>query len=436
MSENDLNDDLGERSPHLAEEEPRGLYQAVIEETPLVIYAKDASGRFLLSNRKHASLLGMAKEQVIGKTDGDLFPDDSAAIDDTTQQVLRSGTPLFSEFPLPIDGEERIYHETIFRLHQPSGEVLGVGGIATDITERRRLEFEVRQQKALLEEAKRSVEERARQLAASLEELRATRDAMIAQEKMAALGSLVAGVAHEINTPLGVASMATDLLKEGLAAQATQATTSEPALAELSEAAELLSRNLNRASELVQSFKKVAVDQASSELRATHLQELCEDLHLTLRPLLQKHRVDFRLDVAPELTAVLQPGDLVQILTNLTHNACSHAFDEAQSDRYVHLSIRPQGDALQLVFHDNGRGMDASTREQALEPFFTTARANGNSGLGLAIVHNIIHLRFGGTIELTTAQPQGCRIVIELQAGSKAFKNILDSPAAATGATQ
>lgn len=401
------------------------LYQAVIEETPLVIYAKDESARFLLSNRKHASLIGLPKERILGKTDAELFPEDSSAIDDTTKHVLDTGDPIFSEFPLPIGGEERIYHETIFRLHHDCGEVLGVGGIAVDITERRRLEAEVRQKQALLEAANRATQERALQLAASLEELKATRDALIAQEKMAALGSLVAGVAHEINTPLGVASMATDLLNESLNTLESNSKDSPETVQDLREATQLLRRNLSRASELVQSFKKVAVDQSSGEVRRTNLKDLCDDLHLTLRPLLQTHRVELSLNVAADLEALLQPGDLVQILTNLTDNACNHAFPAEQTERNIRLGIRTEGAALRLRFEDNGSGMSEPVSKQALEPFFTTARSKGNSGLGLAIVNNLVKLRFGGHIDLGRAEPNGCRIEILLQPGSFAFEKIV-----------
>jgi signal transduction histidine kinase len=277
-------------------------------------------------------------------------------------------------------------------------------------------------------EANQSLEARAAQLASSLARLEQTQEQLVQREKMAALGGLVAGVAHEINTPLGVAVTAvthTGDRVRALEAAMTGGTLTRGAMRahveELHEAVALALGNLERAARLVESFKKVAVDQASETPRSCVLEELVEDVAASLRPLTRRAHVDVALRL-PERTRVhADAGALVQVLTNLIQNTCVHAFDGSRTERRLDLSVVVAPDAATLAVADNGLGMAPDVAARVFEPFYTTRRAAGGSGLGMHITHTLVTRRFLGTIDLQTQPGSGTRWVLRLPFGTDAL---------------
>ncbi|HWS26509.1 MAG TPA: two-component regulator propeller domain-containing protein [Xanthomonadales bacterium] len=254
----------------------------------------------------------------------------------------------------------------------------------------------------------------------ALTELKGAQRQLVAAEKMASLGQLVAGVAHEINTPVGVAITAASHLQElaadGSAKLAENKLTRGDLLRwkqEVEDAARLILTSLMRAGTLIASFKQVSVDQSSGQRRRFRLSEFLGEVNTTLLPTLRRspHPLQVNCDADIELDSY--PGALFQILTNLINNALLHAFDDAAPGQ-MRIDAKAVANQLHLRFSDNGRGMDANIAARAFDPFFTTRRGSGGSGLGLHVTHNLVTQLLGGDIELSTAPGQGAQFLIRI----------------------
>ncbi|MBB6251681.1 sensor histidine kinase [Nitrospirillum iridis] len=262
----------------------------------------------------------------------------------------------------------------------------------------------------------------------NLAALRQLQDQLVESEKLAALGALVAGVAHEVNSPLGVAVSASSTLaletKRFLAdieaGQLRQSTVDRFARV-ARDSTDLLERNLDRATTLVQHFKQVAVDRTSSQRRTFDLGEMVADTLTTLGPMLR--RAPFRMEsTIPEgIEMDSYPGPLGQVLTNLIQNAELHAFDAAVSarDRHaaggmVRIEASRNAREVTLCVQDNGAGMDEDVRRRLFEPFFTTKMGQGGSGLGMHIVYNIVTGILGGAIAVASSPGQGTSVTLTL----------------------
>ncbi|MEA1673953.1 sensor histidine kinase [Nitrospirillum sp. BR 11163] len=283
----------------------------------------------------------------------------------------------------------------------------------------------------------------------NLATLRQLQDQLVESEKLAALGALVAGVAHEVNSPLGVAVSASSTLaletKRFLAAieagQLRQSTVDRFARV-ARDSTDLLERNLDRATTLVQHFKQVAVDRASSQRRQFNLGEMVSDTLTTLGPMLR--RASFRVETAiPDgIDLDSYPGPLGQVLTNLIQNAELHAFDAALPARERHatgqlLRIEASRNArdVTLRVQDNGAGMGEDVRRRLFEPFFTTKMGQGGSGLGMHIVYNIVTGILGGAITVLSTPGEGTTVTLTVPLiAPHAAEDLNTTPATRTGA--
>lgn len=256
----------------------------------------------------------------------------------------------------------------------------------------------------------------------ALVELKGAQRQLVAAEKMASLGQLVAGVAHEINTPVGIAITAASHLQE-LAAEGN-AKIAENRLTrtdlarwkqEVEAATRLIVDSLGRAGTLIASFKQVSVDQSSGQRRRFRLREFLAEVQTALQPTLRRtpHQLLVSCDERIELDSY--PGALFQILTNLINNAIMHAFAEGQVGQ-MRIDARAVGGRIELRFADDGRGMDAEVARRVYDPFFTTRRGSGGSGLGLHVVHNLVTQLLAGDIELNTAPGAGTTFVLRIPA--------------------
>jgi len=250
--------------------------------------------------------------------------------------------------------------------------------------------------------------------------LRRTAEVLARNERMASLGNLVAGIAHEINTPIGNALMVASALG-GRIAEFDEALNGGPLrrsvldgfISTVRESEDLLVRNLQRAANLIQNFKQVAVDQTSDRRRTFDLATVLEEVRMTLVPRF-KHS-PFILDLDAEVGVSLDsfPGALGQVATNLVENALVHAFEGRTQGRII-VSARRLGDSAEIVCADDGNGVPPEVRPRIFDPFFTTKLGKGGSGLGLSIVLNLVRDLLGGDMRVESETGQGTRFVIEI----------------------
>lgn len=264
-----------------------------------------------------------------------------------------------------------------------------------------------------------------------LEERKQAERQLIQSEKMAALGSLVAGVAHEINTPLGVAITASSFLTDQTSQfQAKLKTASvskselEGLLEDLRQAGASIQANLERAADLVASFKQVSADQTSEQRREFALGEYLRETLLSLQFQWKKREIEVELESGPDPVLDSYPGALVQVITNLVSNSLLHGFPAGQKGR-ISLGLEDRGTAVLLWYADDGAGIPYHHQKQIFDPFFTTKRGHGGTGLGLHIVFNIVTNILGGTITFASTPGTGTR-----------FEMILPKKAPETGPPQ
>ena len=250
-------------------------------------------------------------------------------------------------------------------------------------------------------------------------ELEEARGVLVQSEKMASLGRMVAGFAHEVNTPVGVAVGAVSQHEETLnriEQMLTQEEVNEDALREelasLRQGGALALSNLHRAAKLVQSFKRTSIDQSSDELRTFDIKDLIVDVLFTLHNVLKRLPIEVQVECEQAIYIHGAPGLLEQLLTNLVMNAVQHAFDNGKRSGILRISAAKEGDMLHLACIDNGAGMQPNQVARVFEPFYTTRRSEGGSGLGLYICYNIVHEQLDGSIECESSPGAGCRFDI------------------------
>lgn len=281
---------------------------------------------------------------------------------------------------------------------------------AADITERRRMSADLHAAKERAEQA--------------LADLQATQKSLVEAEKMASLGGLVAGVAHEINTPVGITvTTATHLqektveLRRVFESGKVRRSDFETYLATATQAADLILGSSTRAANLIQSFKQVAVDQTSEERRRFDLKTYVEEVLLSLGPRLKRtpHRVT--TDIPAGIQVDSYPGPLSQVLTNFVMNSLVHAWpDDGGTAGRMTVTARQEGAQVVLVYADDGCGIPPDHLGKVFEPFFTTRRGSGGSGLGLNIVFNIVRQTLKGTVDVDSKPGAGTTFTVRFPA--------------------
>lgn len=249
----------------------------------------------------------------------------------------------------------------------------------------------------------------------ALLELNAAQRNLIDAERLAALGGLVAGVAHEVNNPIGISlTVASSFARRADMFDAQLQSAAPLKRSQLEEfvrtcrdAAQQLVANLHRAGELIQSFKQVAVDRSHAERRQFNLSESTDQIVASLRPVLKRSPISIVVDVPEGLMIDGFPGSYGQILTNLFLNAVNHAFPDGRSGAISITAKARANDDIEIIFADNGVGMTPDVQRQAFDPFFTTRRNEGGTGLGLHIVYNLVTQQLGGRMTVKSRPGQG-----------------------------
>jgi PAS domain S-box-containing protein len=380
--------------------------QLIYDTAPIGLACLSPDCRYLQINQRLTEICGISIEDHLGRSVRDCVPALAEAVESIVQSIMDTGDPVTG---IEVTGQradqadERFWMTYWHPLRSPSGEIVAVSVAAEEITERKRSEQEIRSARDTAEAALRNLQE--------------TQNSLIEAEKLAALGRLVAGVAHEINNPVGTSLTVASSLEHKtamFAAEVAQGNLKRSSLNEFlqisREASSQLVANLNHAAQLIQSFKQVAADRNYSNQRVFDLGDLTEQVVKSLRPGLGKQNLTLNVECQPDLVMNSHAGPYGQVLTNLFLNSVAHAFPGGQQGT-INIKVQAFGsDNVEVLFSDNGCGMSHGVRRQAFDPFFTTRRDQGGTGLGLHIVYSIVTNCLGGRLNLDSEPGKGTEI--------------------------
>jgi signal transduction histidine kinase len=265
-----------------------------------------------------------------------------------------------------------------------------------------------------LEQQKQALKTLNQELSATIEELEKTRDELVQSEKMASLGRLVSGFAHEINTPIGIAVTAASAINDAgqrLNDLLSQDEVSETELIanidKMVEGSKLTFSNVRRAAELVSSFKRTSIDQTQETKRLFTLHEVIQDIIVSLDSKFRHTAITIENQGPTDLNIYGYPGVISQILNNLLNNSLIHGFDEGARPGKIIIHTQRDNDTIVIEYQDTGKGMDKETAEKLFEPFYTTKRARGGTGLGMYICYNLVTTRLHGSISCKSTPDEG-----------------------------
>ena len=417
----DLQAQLAERTAieaalHLSQAQ----FESIFNASPVAISVShlDDDQRIADVNGAWLTLFGRTRDNVVGKS----------GLENSTWRDLHDSALLYET----VQREGRIRRFTAWMRHgdgQPdmlceiSGRVLAFGGDRLlilsydDITQKQRNEAEIVKLNATLEQR---VLDRTHELTNALAQLTAAKDELVRSEKLSALGALVAGIAHELNTPIGNSLTVASTLQAHArrftleAEKGITRTRLQEFVLSNTQGAEILMSSLQHAADLVASFKQVAVDQTSANRRRFGLHATVAEILMTLGPTLRKTSHTVQTQIPADIVMDSFPGPLGQILTNLVQNALIHAF-EGQENGVITISARrSDGDGVEIAVQDNGRGISPEHMGRIFDPFFTTKFGKGGSGLGLNIVYNLATTTLGGRIRVESEPGKGACFTLDL----------------------
>ena len=391
--------------------------QLIYDTAPIGLAFLSPDCRYLQINQRLTEICGISVEDHLGRSVRDCVPGLADAVEDIVRSIMNTGEPVIGievAGQRPDQPDERFWTTYWHPLRGPGGEIVGVNVAAEEVTERKRAEAALQASEQELRSARDAAE-------AALRNLQETQDFLIEAEKQAALGRLVAGVAHEINNPVGTCltvASALELRTAAFAGDVAQGNLRRSRLNEFlegnREASSQLVTNLNHAAELIQSFKQVATDRNDANQRIFDLGDVTEQIAMSLRPRLGKQNLTLNIECQRNLTMNSYPGPYRQVLTNLFLNSVAHAFPDGEGGT-IDIRVRAAGtDKVEVVFSDDGCGMSLGVKRQAFDPFFTTRRDQGGTGLGLHIVYNIVTNCLGGRLSLASEPGEGTKIRITL----------------------
>lgn len=369
-------------------------YRMLAENANDVIWATDLFFKISYISPSIERLRGYTPEEIMGQTLEEILT--PASIDlairvftkelelEKKEERKQLNTVLDLEF-LRKDGSTVLLENSVSPLRDEAGNVIGLFGISRDITEQRKVEQQ-----------------------------------LLRSEKLASLGDMVAGVSHEVSTPLGAGLLSASYLQDMSEELTDLCWTGKLQLPEVKKYVEKIAKssamivsNLERASELLNSFKNVAVDQLIIEKRSFNIRKNLEETLNSLKPQYKRTPHTILLECPDDLMIHNYPGTFSQIITNLVMNSLTHGFEGVEKGE-IRIKIQKQGNILLLHFRDTGRGMDEAVLKKIYDPFFTTKRNRGGTGLGLHIVHNLVCQTLMGQITCISSPGKGTEFQIKI----------------------
>jgi signal transduction histidine kinase len=312
---------------------------------------------------------------------------------------------------------EKLDQQNLMLEQEVARKTSGLSQAMMDLQQQKQ-ELEVKQQSLREEiERRRHTEDALRgkqtELEKIVDDLKQAQDRLVQSEKMAALGGLVAGITHEVNTPVGIGVTATSFLAEKLHAldlafkeKTLTPKAMEHFIEEATQGTELLQSNLVRASELIASFKQIAVDQTSEAVRTINLADYLHEVIRSLQPNFKKTRHQIEVNCPDNIILNCPAGAISQIFTNLLMNSLIHGFEDME-DGLVRITVLDEDDNVDIKYSDNGKGLPQQELEKLFHPFFTTKRDQGGSGLGTHITYNLVRQTLGGSIQVSSEPGKG-----------------------------
>lgn len=375
--------------------------QLIVNSAIDAIITIDGKGTVQSFNHAAEKIFGFSVVDVVGKNISMLMPPEIAKKHDEYLAPYRDGgaAKLIGQSREVVgrrkDGEIIVMELSVSEFSHNG--VVHYVGIARDISERKEAQAK---------------------LHATLEELRTTQSELVQADKLASLGGLVAGVAHEVNTPVGIGVTATSYLKERTETLRDLFLTGKMKKSDLEsfldialQSADILSTNLFRASDLIRSFKQVAIDQSSEEVRQFSVGNYLNEVVISLQPNLKRTKHEIIIDGDPAIKLTTFPGSLSQIATNLVMNSLIHGYDEGEAGT-IKFTFKETPQGVEFIYTDDGKGVAPEHLDKIFDPFFTTKRGAGGSGLGMHILFNLVTQKLGGTVRCQSKLGNGIKVTI------------------------
>ncbi|MCB1761153.1 MAG: response regulator [Gammaproteobacteria bacterium] len=347
--------------------------------------------RFTYISSRFFQLSGFTPEEVLGKSRKELVAiygsaKASSELESNEQTMIQHRGIRNFEYPLLLkDGTTMVVRSSGVPMFDAKAQFSGYRGSGTDVTE-----------------------------------LRSTQEKLQQSEKLAALGGLVAGVSHEINTPVGISITAATHLRDTTRSiqrlyseEQLSAQELEEYLADADQASSMIYANLNRAAELIKSFKQIAVDQTTSERRLFELGSYVREVLLSLNPRIRKTGHQVHIEGDQEIKMFSYPGAVSQIITNLVMNSLIHGF-EGMDNGNIRITLETDAQHARFIYQDDGKGMDKEQLKKIFEPFYTTKRGAGGTGLGMNILYNLVTETLQGSLQSSSSPGHGVRFEIRL----------------------
>lgn len=365
-------------------------------------------------------MIGLQKDDIIGRVcHRFICPAECGMcpITDKKQTIDRSERILINN-----EGKQIPIFKTVKEL-MLNGRVCLIESVI-DISDRKKAEEQIQQMNNELEQRvsqrTNELEKTNQSLKESMEQLKNTQDQLIEKEKLAALGKLVAGIAHEINTPVGISVTAASQLLEKTEdftklfhSQTMKRSDLEKYVTLCSEITKSVLSNLQRASNLIKSFKQVSVDQSSEGLRTFQVREYIDEVLLSLKPKFKQTRHSVTVNCPDDIIITHYAGAFSQILTNLIMNSLIHGFEHIDQG-LITINISRHEQMLTIRYTDNGKGLDTIAKKNLFYPFFTTKCGSGGSGLGMHIIYSLVTQKMHGHIQCTSEPHQGIEFLIHI----------------------
>jgi len=413
------------KDQHISLKKQIAFRELLMNTVNIPILIKDKKRKIIDCNTSFASFCGKSKDDIIGKDIQYLFGDKNVeGMNRIDTELLKKGGSNYTTIKLPNAKKDLrdiiVYKNTYNDVLNNVEWIVGTYFDITDINKaKEKIEnFNIELKKKVYERTS-ELEESTHELEVSLENLKQTQDKLVESEKMASLGGLVAGVAHELNTPIGIgltgSSHFLELTKD-IIKKFENKDMSENDFKEYTDdsydLAHLTYLNLKKSSHLIKSFKQISVDQTSEEKRSFELKNYINETLVSINSILKKRNIKVIVSADEEISLTSYPGAISQIITNLILNSLHHAYNENE-EGLINIDLTKEKKKIRIVYKDDGKGIKKENLNKIFDPFFTTNRDKGGTGLGLNIIYNIIITQLKGRISCDSKEGSGVKFIID-----------------------